>query len=296
MKIIILLFLLIPILPFAQEREEKVFNLMGTYAIIDLPDEQKIYDTSRYLKEVENKLSDYIEDSEVSQINKMAGIKPVKVSPITFEVIKKSLEICRITNGAFDITVGSITINYKRKKIINFEKAKKLVNCKNVLLNEKKQKVFLKRKYMAIDLGGIGKGFGVEKAYEFINTEKGFISIAGDMKIWGTSREIGIYNPINKSILMSANNKKDVCVSTSGNYFRKHIIGKDTDLIQVSVFYSECSFTDALSTGIFAMDKKNREKFLKNAQFGYLIIYTDGKVEFNKILFEYLEDIKFYPF
>lgn len=276
--------------------EEKIFNLMGTYAIIDLSEEEKAYESYRYLKEIENKLSDYIEDSEISQINKMAGIKPVNVSPLTFEVIEKALQICNQTKGAFDITVGSITINYKRKKIIPLEKAKKLVNCKDLILDKKNQTVFLKKKYMAIDLGGIGKGFAVEKAYEYIKQKEGFISIAGDMKVWGQKRKIAVYNPINKSILMEAVNKKDVCVSTSGNYFQEHIIGKSTDLIQVTVFYDECSFTDATSTGIFAMDKKFRENFLKDADFGYLIIYKNGKVEFNKKIFDFLEEMRFYPF
>ncbi|MGC8941855.1 MAG: FAD:protein FMN transferase [Sulfurihydrogenibium sp.] len=296
MRIFLLIFLLIFSISYSQEKDGKVFNLMGTYTIIDLPDDEKVYKVYRYLKEIESKLSDYIEDSEVSQINKFAGIKPIKVSPITFEVIKKSLEVCKMTNGAFDITVGAITINYKRKGLISLEKAKKLVNCKDVVLDEKNQTVFLKKRFMAIDLGGIGKGFAVQKAYEEINVDKGFIAIAGDMKVWGHSREVAIYNPLNKSILMSAKNKKDLCLSTSGNYFRKHIIGKDTDLLQVSVVYKDCTFTDAIDTGIFAMSKKEREEFLKNADFGYILLYNDGRVEFNKIVFEYLDEVQFYPF
>lgn len=276
--------------------EEKVFNLMGTYAIIDLESEEKIYETYRYLKHIEELLSDYKEDSEITLINKMAGIKPVKVSPITFEIIKKSLEICKLTKGAFDITVGSITINHRRLKLIDKNKAKNLVNCNDVVLDNKEQTVFLKKKYMAIDLGGIGKGFAIQKAYEKIKADKGFIAIAGDLKVWGQRRKIGIYNPINKSIIAVGTNNKDLCLSTSGNYFQNHIIGKKTDILQVSVVYDECSFTDAIDTGIFAMGEKDRKVFLKNAEFGYLIIYQDGRVEFNKKLLEYFEDLTFQSF
>ncbi|WP_028950959.1 FAD:protein FMN transferase [Sulfurihydrogenibium subterraneum] len=276
--------------------EEKVFNLMGTYAIIDLEDEQKIYETYRYLKHIEELLSDYKEDSEITLINKMAGIKPVKVSPITFEIIKKSLEICKLTKGAFDITVGSITINHRRLKLIDENKAKKLVNCNDVVLDNKEETVFLKKKYMVIDLGGIGKGFAIQKAYEKIGADKGFIAIAGDLKVWGQRRKIGIYNPVNKSIIAVGTNNKDLCLSTSGNYFQNHIIGEKTDILQVSVVYDECSFTDAIDTGIFAMGEKDRKVFLKNAEFGYLIIYQDGRVEFNKKLLEYFEDLTFQPF
>lgn len=276
--------------------EEKVFNLMGTYAIIDLEDEQKIYETYRYLREIEDLLSDYKDDSEISLINKMAGKRPVKVSPITFEVIKKSMEICKLTKGAFDITVGSITINHRRLKMIDRKTAEKLVNCNNIVLDYKQNTVFLKKKYMAIDLGGIGKGFAIEKAYEKISTSKGFIAIAGDLKVWGHQRNIGIYNPIDKSVVAVGLNKRDFCLSTSGNYFQNHIIGKKTDILQVSVVYEECSFTDAISTGIFAMNEKERKKFLENVTFGYLIIYQDGRVEFNKKLLEYFEYLTFKPF
>ena len=269
---------------------------MGTYAIIDLESEEKIYETYRYLKHIEELLSDYKEDSEITLINKMAGIKPVKVSPITFEIIKKSLEICKLTKGAFDVTVGSITINHRRLKLIDKNKAKNLVNCNDVVLDNKEQTVFLKKKYMAIDLGGIGKGFAIQKAYEKIKADKGFIAIAGDLKVWGQRRKIGIYNPINKSIIAVGTNNKDLCLSTSGNYFQNHIIGKKTDILQVSVVCDECSFTDAIDTGIFAMGEKDRKVFLKNAEFGYLIIYQDGRVEFNKKLLEYFEDLTFQPF
>lgn len=69
---LMILFLLVLSYTFSKA-EEKVFNLMGTYAIIDLEDEQKIYETYRYLREIEDLLSDYKDDSEISLINKMAG-------------------------------------------------------------------------------------------------------------------------------------------------------------------------------------------------------------------------------
>ena len=275
--------------------EEKVFNLMGTYAIVEIDGELE-YEVYRFLKNLEDKLSDYIKDSEISAINKFAGIKPVKVSPETFEVIKKSVEISELTDGAFDITVGAITIRYKRDKEIDLKQAKKLVNYKDIVLDEKNMTVFLKKKGMAIDLGGIGKGYAIQKAYEFIKKDKGFIAIAGDLKSWGHERNIGIFNPITKKILTEGIAKKDICVSTSGNYFQKHIIGQKTDLLQVSVVYNECTFTDALSTAIFAMDKNKREKFLKNAKFGYLLVFENGNIEFNRNFLDFFEEIKFFPF
>ncbi len=276
-----LLFVATPVFP------ERIFYVMGTYLIVDVNGrEVKVY---KYIKDLEEKLSDYIETSEVSKINKYAGIRPVKVSKETFEVIKISKEICLKTFRVFDITVGSYTINYKRRKILTKDKALSLINCEDILLNEKKREVFLKRKGMAIDLGGIGKGYAVEKAYKKVNTKLGFIAIAGDMKVWGHKRLIGVYNPLTKKPLLEGINKEDVCLSSSGNYFRKHIVGKD-ELLQVTVAYKNCIYADALATALFASDKETRKKILKNFKdAGVLILYKDGSFYVNRKFIDFFE-------
>ncbi len=267
--------------------KEEVFYLMGTYAIIDLP-KGKNHQAYRYMRSIEEKLSDYMETSEVSEINRNAGIKPVAVSPETLEVIKKALYVSEITEGTFDITVGAITIRAKRNKEISMEEATKLVDYRKVKLED--GKVFLTEKNMAIDLGGIGKGYAIQKAYEYLKTPKGFISIAGDMKVWGQKRLLAIYNPITKGILMQAVNKKDLCLSTSGNYFRDHIIGKPNSLLQVTVAHEDCTITDALSTAVFAMSDEQRQRFLENHQeIGVLLLYKDGSVYFNRTFLNYFE-------
>lgn len=260
---------------------------MGTYAIIDLPG-GKNYQAYRYMRSIEEKLSDYIETSEISEINRKAGLEEVKVSPETLEVIKKALYISQITEGAFDITVGAITIRAKRNKEISIEEATKLVDYRKVKLEG--SKVFLTEKNMAIDLGGIGKGYAVQKAYEYVKTPKGFISIAGDMKVWGEKRLLAVYNPITKGILMEAINRKDLCLSTSGNYLRDHIIGKPNSLLQVTVAYEDCTTTDAISTALFAMSDEQRQRFLENHQYiGILLLYKDGSVYFNRTFLNYFE-------
>lgn len=145
---------------------------------------------------------------------------------------------------------------------------------------------------MALDLGGIGKGFAVQKAYEYIKTEKGFIALAGDMKVWGHKRKLAVYNPINGKILAEGVNKKDLCLSTSGNYFRKHILGKSKRVLQITVAHENCTVADALATALFASPEKEREKILKNfPEAAVLILYTDGSLFVNgkfRDFFEYL--------
>jgi thiamine biosynthesis lipoprotein len=284
-----MLFLFLSLFAFSQE---KVFHLMGTYAIIDLPSE-KTYKAYRFMKGLEEKLSDYIEDSEVSRINRKAGVEPVEVSADTLEVIKKSLWLSELTEGAFDITVGAITIRAKRLREISEDEARNLVNYKKVRVEG--SSVFLEEKGMAIDLGGIGKGFAIQKAYEFIKTDKGFIAIAGDLRVWGHKRLLAVYNPINDKILTQGYNKRDLCLSTSGNYRREHIVGKSGKLLQITVAYEDCTLADGLSTALFAMDDKKRWDFIeKHPQFGYLLLFSDGSVYVNKTFLEFFESLEFF--
>ncbi len=284
-----MLFLFLFLFAFSQE---KVFHLMGTYAIIDLPS-QKAYQAYKFMKELEEKLSDYIEDSEVSKTNRKAGVEPVEVSADTLEVIKKSLWLSELTEGAFDITVGAITVRARRLREISEDEARNLVNYKKVKVED--SRVFLEEKGMAIDLGGIGKGFAIQKAYEFIKTDKGFIAIAGDLRVWGHKRLLAVYNPINGKILAQGYNKKDLCLSTSGNYRREHIIGKGSKLLQITVAYEDCTLADGLSTALFAMDDKKRWDFIeRHPQFGYLLLFSDGSVYVNKTFLEFFESLEFF--
>jgi Membrane-associated lipoprotein involved in thiamine biosynthesis len=285
----LMLFLFLSLFAFSQE---KVFHLMGTYAIIDLPSE-KAYQAYKFMKGLEEKLSDYIQDSEVSKINRKAGVEPVEVSADTLEVIKKSLWLSELTEGAFDITVGAITIRARRLREISEDEARNLVNYKKVRVEG--SSVFLQEKGMAIDLGGIGKGFAIQEAYEFIKTDEGFIAIAGDLRVWGHKRLLAVYNPINGKILAQGYNKKDLCLSTSGNYRREHIIGKGGKLLQITVAYEDCTLTDGLSTALFAMDDKKRWDFIeKHQQFGYLLLFSDGSVYVNKTFLEFFESLEFF--
>lgn len=294
MKLFLSLFFMLTLsFPVISRAEEKVFRSMGTYLIVDTESEH--YNIYRYVSYLEQLLSDYIDSSEISKINLFAGESCVDVSSETLEVIKIAIEISQLTEGAFDITVGAITVNHKRKKVIDLDTAKNLVDYRQIKITN--NKVCLSRKGMAIDLGGIGKGFAVQKIYEKFKEKlnKGFVALAGDLKVWGQKRELGIYNPLNKDILVRLVNKKDLCMSTSGNYFQEHIIGKPTDIVQATVVYDDCSYTDAISTAIFAMDKTTRETFLnKNPQFGVLLLYKDGSVWINKTFTNYFEMVQLF--
>ncbi|MFN7065774.1 MAG: FAD:protein FMN transferase [Aquificaceae bacterium] len=283
------LYILLLILSFCLS-QERLFHLMGTYALIELP-EGKEYEAYRYMRHLEGKLSDYLEASEISKLNQEGCIE---VSEETLEVITKALEISKKTYGFFDISVGSYTINYKRKGSIEEKRAKALIDYRKVKLEG--NRVCLLERSMAVDLGGIGKGYAVQKAYEKIGTPWGFIAIAGDLRVWGHKRLLAIFNPTNKSLLAEGYNSKDLCLSTGGNYLRKHILGHENNLLQATVAYHDCTATDAIETALLAMDDVSREKFIKeNPHVGFLLLYKDGAIFVNSAFMEYFEGLRFYP-
>ncbi len=133
---------------------------------------EKIDAGIKEIQRIEKLLTTFSDDSETNLINKDAGISPVKVCPETFDLISRSIKISELTQGAFDISYGSID-----KRLWNFdqqmtalpdrETAKKmvrLINYKNIILDRESYTVFLREKGMLIGFGGIGKGYAAEQA------------------------------------------------------------------------------------------------------------------------------------
>ena len=254
---------------------------MGTYAVIDMPSEREVYETYRALREIERKISDYMEDSEISQINRSAGIGPVRVSPITYRLLKRALALSELTGGHFDITIGSYTINYKRKGILKEEEARKLVDYRKLVLE--KGRAFLLHKGMAIDTGGIGKGFALSEIRRSAGSPRGFASIGGDMVVWGHKRTLAVRTPFEARPFVEGINKADLCLSTSGNYHQRHIEQEDEELVQVTVAYEDCTTADALATALFSMSRKERRDLLKKVPtLGVLEVYRDHSFWMNR--------------
>ncbi len=275
MKLVLWLVLVLFVFEVTHSQGE-TYYLMGTYSYIELGDKELNLLAYKYLREIEFKLSDYIDTSEVSKINSTAGKCFTKVSDITLDVIKKSVEVSKKTFGYFDVTIGAVTINAKRLQKLSQDSARKLVNFRNIVI--KGDSVMLKKEGMAIDLGGIGKGFAIEQVYRRLKTNTGFISIGGDMKVWGHKRTLAIKDPINDGSLVQMVNSKDVSLSTSGNYYRKHIEVEDDEIVQITVAHEDATYADAYATALFAMPKSLREKFLKENDIGILILYKDGSL------------------
>lgn len=191
------------------------------------------------ISRIEKLLTTFSDDSQTNQINDNAGIKPVKVDREVFELINRSLRISSLTDGAFDITYGSID-----KRFWNFDKemtslpdaetakqAVRLINYRNVILDAENQTVFLKEYGMRIGFGGIGKGYAAEQAKRILiqnGVKSGIVNAAGDLTTWGNQPSgkpwtIAIADPDTQNSAFSYLNISDVAVATSGNY-EKYVV------------------------------------------------------------------------
>jgi thiamine biosynthesis lipoprotein len=236
-----------------------------------------------HIKEIEYLLTTYSDTSDLYRINAAAGIEPVEVQKETFDIIERSLQISALTQGAFDISYGSVD-----KRLWNFdthqnqlpdpETAKKmirLINYRNILLDKTAKRVMLKEKGMRIGLGGIGKGYAAEKTRQYLKSlgaTAGIVNASGDLTTWGNQPNgkpwtIGIANPNHAASPFSYLEVSDMAVATSGNYEKfimvdgkkySHTINPKTGLpIQgiksVTIITPNAELADALTTPIAIM-------------------------------------------
>ncbi len=122
------------------------------------------------IRRLEQLLSTWIQSSDLSKVNLAAGREPVKVSPETVTLLKRSLEVADLTGGAFSIAIGPAVDawGFSRQPRVPDEmelvSLRKLVDLSQVALDEPSSTVFLKRSGMRLDVGGIGKGFTADRA------------------------------------------------------------------------------------------------------------------------------------
>jgi thiamine biosynthesis lipoprotein len=235
------------------------------------------------IQRIEKLLTTFSDDSETNQVNLNAGIAPVSVSRETFNLIQRSIRISEITQGAFDITYGSID-----KRLWNFDKdmtelpdketAKRmvrLINFRNVLLDSENCTVFLREKGMRIGFGGIGKGYAAEMAKRVMReagVKSGVVNASGDLTTWGTQPDgkewtVGIANPNSTHEIFSYMTVSDMALATSGNYEKYVIIGGKkyshtidprtglpvTGIKSVTIITTNAEIADAMATPVMIM-------------------------------------------
>ncbi len=235
------------------------------------------------IRRIEALLSTFLPDSETNRINCMAGIEPVRVSDEMLGLVKRSLRISGLTQGAFDISYGGVD-----KKLWNFDREMKalpdkasarsrvrLINYRNILIDDAAKSIYLTKKGMRIGFGGIGKGYAAERARTLLMTlgfAGGIVNASGDLATWGLQPDgakwtIGIAHPDMASLPFSYLEISNMAIATSGNYEKyimingkkySHTIDPRTGLPvsgikSVTILCDNAELADALATPVTIM-------------------------------------------
>lgn len=238
---------------------------------------------------VDTLMSDYKSDSDIGRANSEAAEKPVPVNELTYEVIKRSIEFSKLTGGAFDITVGPLVDLFRLEKKTGvapseelIDDAKSKVGYEKLILDDSNMTVQFAVKGMRLDLGGIAKGYAIDKAIEVMQqfgAIGGLVDIGGDMRCFGVPPKgkrtwlVGLQDPNEASEQVDSGNLimtlkvTDAAVATSGDYRqfaiiegkrRSHIIDSKTGtstegLSSVTIIADNATDADALATAVSVM-------------------------------------------
>ena len=273
---------------FSQKIYKRTLLLMGSRFDLTVVADDSIQGNSYIdlavgeITRIEHRISSWDPSSETSEINKNAGIHPVKVDPDLFNLIERAIGISKLTDGAFDISYASMDKIWKfdgsmtempSEESIKTSVAK--VGYQNILLDKANSTVFLKLPGMKIGFGAIGKGYSADKAKALLMSKgvpAGIINASGDMNTWGRQPDgeewkIAITNPLNKNKVFAILPLNEGAVVTSGNYEKyvtfngkrySHIIDPKTGypasgIISATVFAPKAELADALATSVFVM-------------------------------------------
>jgi len=267
---------------------EKTFLIMDTVVSVQFYTDseqkaQQIFDqVLAKMEELEQALSVHLPDSDVAKLAAAAGIEPVRVSRATLEVLGTAQDYAARTDGAFDITIAPILETYnfhpgreRRPSRVQLNQALLLVDWQKVELDPKAQTAFLTKPGMKIDLGGVAKGYIVDRCLEVLRDnglEFGLANAGGDIgllegKVDGSPWRVGIKNPENPQSNFAIVEVGHGAIATSGDYERffiedgqryHHILDPRTGMPadrarSVTVIAPSVQEADLLSTAVFVM-------------------------------------------
>lgn len=271
-----------------QKTFKRTLKLMGSIFDITVVAEDSI-EANVYIdiaiteiSRIEKIISSWDENSQTSEINRNAGIKPVKVDTELFNLIERAIGISKLTDGAFDISYAAMDKIWKfdgsMKKMPTEEEISNsvaLVGYKNIILDKNNGTIFLKNKGMKIGFGAIGKGYAADMSKQLLISKgvvAGIINASGDMNTWGKQPDgsewkVAITNPLNKNKAFALLPISNAAVATSGSYEKyvefdgkkyTHIIDPRTGypatgIISVTIFAPKGELADALATSVFVM-------------------------------------------
>ena len=228
---------------------------------------------------IDRLMSTYRDESEISKINRDAAQGEVVAGDELFGLIRRSLDISVLTRGAFDITYDSVGQHYdfrsrQRPDVETVEVEREHIDYQLVKLDQVTSTVRFLEQGVRINLGGIAKGYVVERGIDILRRrgiQNAIVTAGGDSRLLGDRRGrpwmVGIRDPRKDGEVAISVPLADEAISTSGDYERyfeeggvryHHIIRPSTGepangVHSATVFGPDAVITDALSTSVFVM-------------------------------------------
>lgn len=262
------------------------------------------------MRHIDDSMSTYKPSSEVSQVNAKAADGPMRISKELFDLLVTAKEYSVITEGAFDITYASVGYLYDFRQHVHpnekqIDKALPAVNFRHVLLDPKNQTVQFSQKGVRIDLGGIAKGYSVDRGIDVLKARgftRAYVSAGGDSRIigdrFGKPWMVGIRDPRKgEGEVITRIPLVDAAISTSGDYERffeedgvryHHIIDPHTGhsaskVRSATIIGPYATRTDGLSKTAFVLGpEKAMEIYDRIDDIDAIIVKLDGTVIYSK--------------
>ena len=266
--------------------ETIMFSTMSTFGTVSLAHQEKMTVSNALtaaheaIREVEKTCNIFDPESELSKLNATAADEPFACGDLLWDVLTQARAFWKDSGGVFDVTIDPLMklwgFHSKRETLPSEEEiaeAKRLTGLDKVVFDDEKHTVRFTVPGMSINLGGIAKGYALDRAADAVRTlgvKTGWIEIGGNIvalpkKTGGGKYAAGIKNPFHKDGLLGKTPLSDAAISTSGNYERyvvidgkqyTHIIDPATGLPvsgmdSVTVIAPTGIASDALSTSIF---------------------------------------------
>lgn len=289
-------------------RTEFLLGTIVTVSIYQNTDANVFDKVFERIKDIDNKMSTNVENSDIYRVNINSGNDYIKVSKDTFDVIKKGIFYSNLSNGKFDITIGPLVelwgIGTESARVPSEEEINntiKLIDYKKIQLIEKEKKIKLMKKGMKIDLGGIAKGYAADEVADILrneNVEHAIINLGGNIVALGSKPDgspwnIGVQNPFTKrGEYIGIVKVIDKTVVTSGVYERyfeengkryHHILNPYTgypvenSLVSVSIITDKSIDADALSTITFSLGLSKGKRLIESLDGVEAIFITKDK-------------------
>lgn len=260
------------------------------------------------IKRIEELISDWKPVSQISEVNRNAGIQPVKVDREVFDLAKRAIYFSEITDGAFDISFAAMDKIWRFDGSMDtlpdaktIQKAIAKIGYQNIILDSKSSTIFLKLPGMKIGFGATGKGYAADRGRELMlskGVKAGIVNASGDMAVWGNQPDggpwkVGVTNPFKLHKVTEVLLLKSGAVTTSGDYQKyieiddvrySHIINPKTGmpatgLTSVTVIGPNAEMANGFSTSIMVLGQKEGLLLLeKYPDYGCLIITNSGKI------------------